>query len=160
MTDPLSASARGNAEAAVRFLQPEVKGARRSKLLGKGTVSPEGPSLVFAGKRMLPVWARLIVVVCAVTASFVLLGIVAWPIAIAVLLVGRVRHRESVPAATVRSVAYEARRGRFLVTADAGGRLHCVGWQTRGDSAPLADALRARFPDSFREAAVRGWRTY
>jgi hypothetical protein len=147
-------------EDSVRFLQTEVKGTRRSKLLGKGTVSLEGTSLFFTGKRMLPIWARLAVVVCATAASLVLLGIVAWPIAIAVLLFARARHRESFPAGSVRSVTYEARRGRFLVTADAGGRLHCVGWQTRGNSAPLADALRAQFPDSFREEIVRGWRTY
>jgi len=158
VTPPLPSA--GRSDAAVRFLQPEVKGARRSKLLGKGTVSLEGTSLVFAGKTMLPIWARLVVVVCAVSASFVLLGIVAWPIAIAVLGFGRIRHRESFPAGSVRSVTHEARRGRFLLTADADGRLHCVGWQTRGDAAPLADALRAQFPGSFREGAVRGWRTF
>jgi hypothetical protein len=128
--------------------------------MGKGTISLEAASIVFAGKRMLPIWARALVVVCATAASLVLLGIVAWPIAIALLLFGRIRDRESVPAGSVRSITYEAGRGRFVVTADADERLHCVGWQTREDSAPLADALRAQFPDSFREGAVRGWRTY
>jgi hypothetical protein len=128
--------------------------------MGKGTVSLAGTSLVFVGKQMVPIWARLLVVVCAVAASFVLLGIVAWPIAIAVLLIARVRHRESLPAECVRSVAYEARRSRFLVTAEAGGRLQSVAWQTRGDPAPLAGALRQQFADSFREEAVRGWKTF
>jgi len=144
----------------VRFIQPEVKGARRSKLVGRGTVSVEGSSLVFAGRRMLPLWAQILVVVGAVAASVALLGIVAWPIALAILFFGRIRHRESVPAAGVRSVAHEPGRRRFLVVADGGGGARCVAWQTLEGSAPLADALRQQIPGALREEGVRGWRTY
>jgi hypothetical protein len=127
--------------------------------MGKGTISLEGPSLVFTGKKMLPLWVQLAVVLCGAASSLGLLGIL-WPVAFAILLFGRVRHGESLPAGSVRSVIYEARRGRFLVTADAGGRLQCVGWQARGDPAPLAVALRQQFGDLFREGPVRGWRTF
>ena len=160
VTAPLPSGARGQHEATVRFLQPEIKGARRSKLMGKGTVSPQSPSLAFAGKRMLPFWAQLLVVVSAVAASLALLGIVAWPIAIAILLLGRLRHRESLPAASIQSVAYEPGRHRFLVTARVEAGLLCVAWQTLGDSGALADELRRQFPAAFREEAVRGWKTY
>jgi hypothetical protein len=160
VTVPLPSGARGQHEATVRFLQPEIKGAHRSKLVGKGTLSVEEPSLVFAGRRMLPFWAQLFVVVGAAAASIALLGAVAWPIAIGIMLFGRLRHRESVPAASIQSVAYEPRRHRFLVTASVEAGLQCVAWQTRGNSAPLADALRQQFPGSFREEAVRGWRTF
>jgi len=153
VTDPFTSGA------PVRFLQPEIRGARRSKLMGKGTVAVEGASLVFAGKRMLPLWAQLLVVAGAVAASLALLG-VAWPIALGILLFGRLRHRESLPAASIQSVAYEPGRHRFLVSANVGAELQCVGWQSQGDSAPLADALRQQFPGSFREEAVRGWRTF
>jgi len=130
------------------------------KLAGKGTVSLDGPSLVFVGKRMLPFWAQLLVVGGAAAASIVLLGIVAWPIAIAILLFGRLRHHESLPAANIRSVAYEPGRRRFLVTASVGAGLPCVGWQVQRDSGPLPDALRRQFAAVFEERAVRGWRTY
>ena len=158
MSEPPSSG--GPRETAVRLLQPEVKGARRSKLVGKGTLSLDGASLVFTGKRMLPFWAQLLVVVGAVAASVALLGVVAWPIAIAILLFGRLRHRESLAAASIRSVAYESGRRRFLVTASAGAGLRCVGWEVQGDSGPLAEALRHQFPDTFREEPVRGWKTY
>jgi hypothetical protein len=158
VTDPLPPGR--HPDGALRFLQPEVKGARRSKLVGKGTVSLDGPSLVFEGKRMLPFWVQLLVVVGAMAASIVLLGIVAWPIAIAILFFGRLRHRESLAAESIRSVAYEPGRRRFLVTADAGGRFRCVGWQFQGDAGPLADALRRQFAAVFEERAVRGWQTY
>lgn len=157
VTDLASAAGQGTA---LRFLQPEVKGARRSKLMGKGSLSLEGPSLVFAGRRMLPPWAQLLVAAGAMAASIAFLGVVAWPIALAILLFGRLRLRESVPVSGVSSLAYEPGRRRFLVIADVGGRNRCVAWQTLGDSAPLADALRREIPAAFREAAVRGWRTY
>lgn len=128
--------------------------------MGKGTLSLDGPSLVFEGKRMLPFWAQLLVVTGAVAASIVLLGAVAWPIAIAILLFGRLRHRESLAAASIRSVAYEPGRRRFLVTASVGAGLRCVGWEVQGDSGPLADTLRRQFAAVFEERAVRGWRTY
>jgi hypothetical protein len=160
MSDPLPAGAPGIVGAAVRFLQPEVKGARPSKLTGSGTVALHDASLQLAGRKRLPAWAAILVVACAAAASLALLGIVAWPIAIAMLLFIRVRHRESFPLAGVRSVTYEARRGRFLATADVGGRLQCVAWQTRGDPAALAGALGQQFGDSFREGPVRGWRTF
>lgn len=145
--------------AAVRFLQPKLKGARPSELMGKGMVSVEESSLVFAGKKMLPLWVRVLVVVVAAAAGIPLLGM-TWPIAVAILIFGRVRHRESWPAAAVQSVAYEAGRGRFLVTAKVGPAAQCVAWQTRGDPAPLAEALRRQFGGAFREEAVRGWKTY
>jgi hypothetical protein len=160
MTEPVPSGAPEQRETRVRFLQPELKGTRPSKLMGKGTVSMEGTSLVFTGKKMLPFWAQLLVVLGAAAASLVLLGIVAWPIAIAILLFGRMRHRESLPAASIQSVVYEPARHRFLVAASVeAGRL-CVAWQTLGDPGPLADALRQQFPGSFREETVRGWRTY
>jgi hypothetical protein len=144
----------------VRFLQPEVKGAHRTKLVGRGTLLLDGPSLVFEGKRMLPFWAQFLVVTGAAAASIVLLGAVAWPIAIAILIFGRLRHRESMDAASIRSVVYEPRRHRFLVTANAGTGLRCAAWRALGDSGPLADALRQQFAGSFRKEAVRGWRTW
>jgi len=146
--------------APIRFLQPEVKGARPLKLMGKGMLFVEESSLVFQGKKTLPFWVQLLVVVAAAAASVVLLGVVAWPVAVAILIFGRVRHRESWPAAAIRSVAYESGRHRFLVTANVGERARCAAWQTLGDSAPLAEALRRQFPRSFREENVRGWRTY
>lgn len=160
MTDPPSSGARGQLEAAVRFLQPELNGARRSRLMGKGTLSVEGESLVFEGKRMLAFWAQLLVVVGAAAASMALLGGPGWLIAIAILFFGRLRHRESLPAASIQSVVYERGRHRFLVAANVGAGLQCVAWQTQGDSGPLADALRRQFPGSFQEEAVRGWKTY
>jgi hypothetical protein len=99
-------------------------------------------------------------VVAAAAASVALLGVVAWPIAVAVLLFGRVRHRESWPAASIQSVAYESRRHGFLVTANVGAGARCAAWQTLGDPASLAEALRRKFPGAFRDEAVRGWRTY
>lgn len=160
VTDPPSSGARGQLEAAVRFLQPELNGARRSRLMGKGTLSVEGESLVFEGKRMLAFWAQLLVVVGAAAASMALLGGPGWLIAIAILFFGRLRHRESLPAASIQSVVYERGRHRFLVAANVGAGLQCVAWQTQGDSGPLADALRRQFPGSFQEEAVRGWKTY
>lgn len=130
------------------------------KLMGKGILFVEESSLIFAGKKTLPFWVQLLVVVAAAVASVVLLGVVAWPIAVAVLLFGRVRHRESWPAASIQSVAYESGRHRFLVTAHVGTGPQCVAWQTLDDSAPLAEALRRKFPRAFRDEAVRGWRTY
>jgi len=127
--------------------------------MGKGTVSLEGESLILTGKRVLPFWAQFAVVVCAAATSLGLLG-VGWPLALAILLFGRLRHREAWPVDSVRSVIHEARRDRFLVTANVGGRLQCVGWQARGDPAPLAGALRQRLVESFREGPVRGWRTF
>jgi len=144
----------------IRFLQPEVKGARPLKLMGKGMLFVEESSLVFQGRKTLPFWVQLLVVVAAAAASVVLLGVVAWPIAVAILIFGRVRHRESWQAAAVRSLAYEPGRSRFLVIADGADGTRSVGWQTLGDSAPLAEALRRQFPSSFREENVRGWRTY
>ena len=120
----------------------------------------EESSLVFQGKKTLPFWIQLLVVVAAAAASVALLGVVAWPIAVAILIFGRVRHRESWQAAAVRSVAYEPRRRRFLVIADGADGTRSVGWQTLDDSAPLAEALRRQFPSAFREGPVRGWRTY
>jgi hypothetical protein len=146
--------------AVVRFLQPELKGARPSKLLGKGILFVEESSLVFAGKKTLPFWVQLLVVVAAAVASVALLGVVAWPIAAAILIFGRVRHRESWPAASIQSVKYESGRHRFLVTANVGAGARCAAWQTLGDSEPLAEALRRQFPSAFRDEAVRGWRTY
>jgi len=160
VTDPLPSGARGRLEAAVRFLQPELKGARRSKLVGKGTLSVDGQSLVFAGKRMLTFWAQLLVVVGGAAASMAIFCGVGWLIAIGIVLFVRLRYRESLPAASIQSVAYEPGRHRFLMAANVGAGLQCVAWQTQGDSGPLADALRQQFPDSFREEAVRGWKTY
>ena len=146
--------------AVVRFLQPELKGARPLKLMGKGMLFVEESSLVFQGRKTLPFWVQLLVVVAAAAASVALLGVVAWPIAVAILIFGRVRHRESWQAAAVRSVAYEPGRRRFLVMADRADGTRSVAWQTLGGSAPLAEALRRQFPSSFREENVRGWRTY
>ena len=109
-----------NAGASVRFLQPELKGTRPLKLMGKGRVFVESSSLVLAGKRPLPFWVQLLVVVVAAAASIALLGVVAWPIAVAILIFGRVRHRESWPAAGIQSVAHEPARRRLLVTAAVG----------------------------------------
>jgi hypothetical protein len=128
--------------------------------MGKGMLFVEEASLVFEGKKTLPFWVQLCVVVMAAAASIALLGVVAWPIAVVILIFGRVRHRESWPAAGIQSVAYEPGRRRFLVTADGAEGTRSVGWQTLDDSTPLAEALRRQFPDAFREEAVRGWRTY
>lgn len=154
MTDPLPSGA------PVRFLRPELEGARRSGLVGKGTLSVEGPSLVFAGRRMLPLWAQLLVVAGGAAASVASLCGLGMLIAVLILLFARLRHRESLPAASVQAVAYEPGRHRFLVTAKAGGGPQCWAWQTQGDSGSLADALRRQFSGSFREEAVGGRRTF
>jgi len=131
---------------------------RRSKLMGKGTVSVDGTTLLLNGRKMLPLWARLVVILGAVAASLALLGLVAWPVAFVILFCARLRHAESVPAADLRSVTYEPRRNRLLIT--TGAPVRCVAWQTLGDSPAPAEALRRLVPDAFREEPVGGWKTF
>jgi hypothetical protein len=153
----------------LRYLKAKYKGGKPANLMGKGKVRFTEGSLFFEGKKLLPNWFVIVLVIlCFFMLSNLLSSIIGDILAYGAVpflwipIVAFIRLKASVDVRhdSVKAVIEDRSKARFLLVFDSGNKLpHFIAWQTTSDAATLSEEFRKLFPSLIKDEDVKGSKT-
>jgi hypothetical protein len=168
----------------VSYLKTDNKDSTRAKLIGKGRVILADGIIYFEGKKRLPLWLSLLLIIGVpnllnwILTSYVNSSgnpyqhpylnyagppFVAGSVLLMLLAVYIVRLKESgdVKDSAVKAIIEDRGKQYFLLLADFGQKLPVlVAWQATSDAATLSKIFRDRFPSSLKEGKINGKKVF